>query len=167
MGRIPHRPLFGSAPRPEDERAVTTAMEQTGVTHLADRLVGELSDGERQRVLVARALAQEPRILLLDEPAAHVDPPHQTALFQLLKCLVEDEVVESVILATHHLHLALHLADTLVLVAQRAVAWGAPNTLVDTGALERAFLGHEGSVSAAHTHLDREKGWFVPTKTSG
>ncbi|MFW5695766.1 MAG: ABC transporter ATP-binding protein [Alkalispirochaeta sp.] len=164
LGRIPYRSVFGSTDARNDA-AVYHAMEQTGVTHLAGRSVGRLSDGERQRVMIARALAQEPRILLLDEPAAHLDPPHQTALFQLLHRLVSEGIVTSAVVATHHLHLALHFSHELVLVGGGAIRTGTPNDLLDTGDLEQAFL-HGRDVREALT-LDRNRGWFVPNTPGG
>ncbi|MFW5826838.1 MAG: ABC transporter ATP-binding protein [Alkalispirochaeta sp.] len=164
LGRIPYRSVIGTSDAGNDA-AVYHAMEQTEVTHLARRSVGRLSDGERQRVMIARALAQEPQILLLDEPAAHLDPPHQTALFQLLHRLVSEGIVTSAVVATHHLHLALHFSHELVLVGGGAIRTGTPQELLDTGNLERAFLhgfgGDEGPI------LDRTRGWFVPSSPNG
>lgn len=167
LGRLPFQRLLGGT-TPRDRDAVTRAMEETGVTHLAGRQVGRLSDGERQRVMIARALAQEPCILLLDEPAAHLDPPHQTALFALLQRLVSEEVVASVVVATHHLHLALHFSRELLLVSNGHVQSGAPRELLADGSVERAFAsGVAGGTPAVRTpfpalHLDHHRGWFVP-----
>lgn len=167
LGRLPFQRLLGGT-TPRDREAVARAMEETGVTHLAGRQVGRLSDGERQRVMIARALAQEPCILLLDEPAAHLDPPHQTALFALLQRLVAEEVVASVVVATHHLHLALHFSRELLLVAEGRVLSGPPRELLADGSVERAFApgvgtgatGSPGPFSALR--LDHERGWFMP-----
>lgn len=164
LGRIPYRSVIGTADT-QDRYAVWHAMEQTGVTHLAQRTVGRLSDGERQRVMIARALAQEPRILLLDEPAAHLDPPHQTALFQLLHRLVSEGIVTSAVVATHHLHLALHFSHELLLVGGGTVGTGTPRDLLNSGDLERAFLQRlEGGDPPL---LDQTRGWFVPRSRTG
>ena len=160
LGRIPYHQLF-SSPGAKDAEVVHAVMETVGVEHLAGRRVGSLSDGERQRVLIARALAQEPRILLLDEPAAHLDPPHQTQLFLLLNRLVEEGVIRSALVATHNLHLALHFAPTLFIVAGGSVTIGDPCSLLDGGVLERAFLPPKD------VRLDRDKGWFTPTGGPG
>jgi iron complex transport system ATP-binding protein len=166
LGRLPFQSLLGGT-TPRDRDAVTRAMEETGVTHLAERQVGRLSDGERQRVMIARALAQEPCILLLDEPAAHLDPPHQTALFALLERLVTEEVVASVVVATHHLHLALHFSRGLLLVSNGQVQSGPPRELLADGSVERAFAPGAGAGSEAHgsrsaLRLDHHRGWFMP-----
>jgi len=160
LGRIPYRSVIGTTDARE-EYVIQHAMEQTGVTHLARRAVGRLSDGERQRVMIARALAQEPHIILLDEPAAHLDPPHQTALFQLLHRLVSEGIVTSAVVATHHVHLALHFSHELVLVSDGTVRTGTPQALVDNGELERAFL--QGFGGGEVPILDQTRGWFVPS----
>jgi iron complex transport system ATP-binding protein len=164
LGRIPYRSVIGGANR-DDTYAVHHAMEQTGVTHLCRRPVGRLSDGERQRVMIARALAQEPQVLLLDEPAAHLDPPHQTTLFQLLHRLVSEGIVASAVVATHHLHLALHFSHELVLVGGGTVRTGSPADLLDSGHLEDAFL--HGLTARGTPRLDRTRGWFVPNSEDG
>ena len=143
--------------RAEHRVAVERALVFAGARKYAERRLGSLSDGERQRVMLARALAQEPRMLLLDEPAAHLDPPHQTALFQLLRCLIDDGVIAAAAVATHHLHLALHFSDRLFVVNETVLA-GAPDDLVQSGALAAAFEPDDG------VRLDPERGWFVPEK---
>ena len=135
--------------------AVDHALDLSGALALADRPLGSLSDGERQRVMLARALAQEPRLLVLDEPAAHLDPPHQTSLFRLLRSLIRDGVIEAAVVATHHLHLALYFSDRLMLVNGTTHA-APPAEFLASGELSAAFANQ------AKLRLDPEKGWFVP-----
>ncbi len=148
LGRLP----YGGR---DSDAAIQRALAYTESEYLARRYVGSLSDGERQRVMVARALAQEPEILLLDEPTSHLDPPHQTALFQLLRCLVESRVIETAVIATHQLHLALYFSDLLVLV-NRSVRQGTTTELTESGAVAATFAPH------TNLGLDTHRGWFVP-----
>jgi ABC-type cobalamin/Fe3+-siderophores transport system ATPase subunit len=137
LGRYPHRGPF----RPltdEDEAAVRRALELTGIEHLAGRRLGELSAGERQLVLLARGLAQQPRLLLLDEPAAHLDVGHQLALFRAL-----DEVRErgvAVLAVVHDLPRAAEWARRMVLLhGGRIAAEGSPDAVLGSPAAEAAF----------------------------
>jgi iron complex transport system ATP-binding protein len=114
LGRIPHaRSWFATSA--EDEAAVARALVDADVDELADRGVQELSGGERQRVLVALALAQEPRLLLLDEPTAHLDVAHQLALIQLLERLRTARGL-TVLAVLHDLNLAARFADRAVIL---------------------------------------------------
>jgi iron complex transport system ATP-binding protein len=137
LGRYPHRGPF----RPltdEDEAAVRHALALTGIEHLASRRLGELSAGERQLVLLARGLAQQPRLLLLDEPAAHLDVGHQLALFRAL-----DEVRATgvaVLAVVHDLPRAAEWARRMVLLHRgRIVAEGTPEAVLGGPAAEEAF----------------------------
>ena len=116
LGRLPHLGLFGS-PTPKDERIVDDAMLATECRDWQHRRLHELSGGERQRVMLARVLATEAPVLLLDEPTTHLDPPHQVALARLFKQLAATRTVVSVL---HDLSLALH-ADRLLVLRQGAV----------------------------------------------
>jgi iron complex transport system ATP-binding protein len=112
LGRLPHLGLFG-APGPDDEMWVQQAMAATECSGWQGRRLDELSGGERQRVLLARALAVDAEVLLLDEPTAHLDPPHQMALVRLMRSLAGRG--RTVVSALHDLTLAL-LADRLVVL---------------------------------------------------
>ena len=114
LGRLPHTGPF-RRPGPADIAAVDRALDATDATRFADRRVAELSDGERQRVLTARALAQAPQVLLLDEPGAFLDVAARVGLLALLRDLARTEKM-CVVASTHDLELALRLADTVWLV---------------------------------------------------
>jgi iron complex transport system ATP-binding protein len=137
MGRYPH---LGPWQREgeEDRRAVTAALAQCDVLHLAGRVVGTLSGGERQRALVARALAQEPRALVLDEPTAALDIRHEMAIFELLRALCARGMTALVV--THHLNLAARYADGLVLLHEgRVAAVGTPAEVLTRERVEQVY----------------------------
>jgi iron complex transport system ATP-binding protein len=137
LGRYPHRGPF----RPftdEDDAAVARALRVTGIEHLAARRLGTLSAGERQLVLLARGLAQEPRLLLLDEPAAHLDVGHQIALFRALDGVREGGV--AVLAVIHDLPRAAEWARRMVLLHRgRIAAEGTPDAVLGSPAAEEAF----------------------------
>ncbi len=114
MGRAPHLSFLQSL-APQDQAKANKCMEQTSVRYLAGRRVNELSSGERQRAFIAQALAQEPDILLLDEPTAHLDINHQIEIFNVLKNLQEQHGL-TIITVTHDLNLAALYCDTLLLL---------------------------------------------------
>lgn len=123
LGRYPHRSL-GLFESSEDERACDRAMEMTDVRGFAGRAVRTLSGGEFQRVRLAAALAQRPRLLLLDEPTASLDLQHQLAIFELLRNLVREEQLGAVAV-THDVNLALRFCGKVLLLHQgRSVACG-------------------------------------------
>lgn len=135
MGRHPHAPRLGSDPEP---RAVERAMERTEITHLAERDIEAVSGGERQRVLIARALAQDTPVLLLDEPTASLDVNHQIRTLGLVETLADSG--RAVLAAIHDLNLAARYCDRLVLLADGAVAArGPPAEVLEPDPLEAAF----------------------------
>ncbi|HJU06563.1 MAG TPA: ABC transporter ATP-binding protein, partial [Nitrospiraceae bacterium] len=122
MGRFPHHRCrgFGSLvgfswEDPDDLHLAQQAMDDMDVAHLASRSIFDVSGGERQRVMIARALAQEPRILLLDEPTAFLDLHHQLDICRILRRLNEDRGL-TVVLVSHDLNLASQYCDRLMLL---------------------------------------------------
>jgi iron complex transport system ATP-binding protein len=138
MGRYPHAEgrLFDG---PGDLAPVRAAMALAGVLALADQPLDALSGGERQRAALARALAQEPRLLLLDEPTSHLDLRHQREIVGLLRRL-DKERGTAIVLVSHDLNLAAEVADRLLLLDQGRVArLGAPSEVLDEATLEAAY----------------------------
>jgi iron complex transport system ATP-binding protein len=127
-----------AAPAAADRAAVDSALERCDVAELAGRSIDSLSGGEWQRVRVARALAQAPRALVLDEPTASLDVRHEMELFELIRQLVEGGLAGLVI--THHLNLAARYADRIVLLSDGAVvASGTPHEVLTRERLSRVF----------------------------
>lgn len=114
MGRYAHQSSV-STDNEEDVNAVYQAMRDTGVLEFKDRPINELSGGERRRVLIARALAQEPEVLLLDEPTLHLDINHQFDLLELVRKLADEKGL-LVLIVTHDLILAARYCDKMILV---------------------------------------------------
>jgi ABC-type cobalamin/Fe3+-siderophores transport system ATPase subunit len=137
LGRYPHLgPL--AAEGGADRAAVDAALRRCDIEWLAERRVDSLSGGEWQRVRVARALAQEPRVLVLDEPSAALDVRHEMELFELIRGLVSGGIAGLVI--THQLNLAARFADRIVLLAAgRVLADGVPDAVFRPEVLARVF----------------------------
>lgn len=146
MGRSPHLGAFGYESPADVERA-RAAMARVGVEQLADRSILELSGGERQLVLIARALAQEAEILLLDEPTAHLDLRHRVGVLSLVREFAA--AGRSALVVSHDLGLAARSCDRIALLADgRLLGVGAPGEIVTPANLRVAF-GIEAEVIAA------------------
>ncbi len=138
MGRYPHLSPF-SSPAAADERAVQDAMRLAGCEMFADRFHDTLSGGERQRVLIAAALAQEAKILLLDEPTTFLDPHHEEDIFALLRRLNSEQGV-TVVMVTHDLNRAALASDHILALRDgRAVHFAAPDDLMCNDVLETIY----------------------------
>jgi iron complex transport system ATP-binding protein len=147
MGRFPHRKatgLFSAVAgagweSEEDHRIAWRALADTGVSHLAHRTIDTLSGGEWQRVVIARALAQGPRILLLDEPTAHLDLQHQIDICALLRRVNETQRL-TIVMVSHDLNLASQYCDRLVLLHEhRIAASGSPERVLSAEILRRVY----------------------------
>jgi iron complex transport system ATP-binding protein len=137
-GRHPHRGVFQRWSA-EDSAHVDEAMAWTGLTELADRPVGDLSGGQRQRVWIAMALAQDPRILLLDEPTTFLDLSHQLEVLDLLRELNRTRGT-TIVVVLHELNLAARYADELIVMREgRVVAHGEPADVLTPEVVSEAF----------------------------
>lgn len=152
LGRHPYTGWTGSL-NEQDQRIVEWALHAVSAQDLANRLTIEMSDGERQKVLIARALAQQPSVMLLDEPTAFLDLPRRVEIMELLRQLAFENG-QAILLSTHDLDLALRNADRLWLMASDGGLFdGAPEDLILNGAFEQVF-------SAEGVSFDRERGSF-------
>ena len=137
IGRSPYTNWIGSLTA-EDNKVVEHAMEVTGVMKFAERRVNTLSDGEAQRAMIARALAQDTPIILLDEPTSFLDLPNRYELCRLLSDLSHKEN-KCVIFSTHELDIALSLADSIALVDTPRLVHLATAEMITSGNIERLF----------------------------
>lgn len=140
LGRTPYTNFLGRL-RKEDKDAVEKAMELMGVASFAKRRIEELSDGERQKCMIAKALAQETPVMLLDEPTAYLDYPSKVHLFGILKRLAKENK-KAVIVSTHDLDLALRLADKVWLVEGKRLYCGTVSELASQGVIQ-SFIDSE------------------------
>lgn len=140
MGRSPYTGFWGTLSA-TDEEAIEEAISLTHIEGFKDRQINTLSDGERQKVMLAKALAQQTPLILLDEPTAFLDFPSKVEAMLLLKQLAHKEN-RAIFLSTHDLDLALQTADQLWLInKQQSLCMGTPRELADNGDLPRFFQG--------------------------
>lgn len=138
MGRHPYTGYFGRLTA-EDEQVVDKAMRLTHTEEFANRIFHSLSDGERQKVMIAKALAQETPIILMDEPSAFLDFPSKVELMLMLRDLAHNQG-KAILLSTHDVGIALKTADMLWLMQNGGMETGTPQELQESGAID-AFLG--------------------------
>lgn len=142
MGRSPYTGFWGTLSK-NDRRIVEDAIALVRIEDLKERMVHTLSDGERQKVMIAKALAQETPVIFLDEPTAFLDYPSKVEAMLLLRRLAH-ETGKTVFLSTHDVELALQTADTLWLMKRaNPLIIGSPRELADMGALENFFIGKD------------------------
>ena len=139
MGRYDHQGWIRGAST-EDRRIVDRSLAQMGVRHLANSSISELSGGEQQRVFLARALTQQPHILLLDEPFTGVDVPTQESTLSLLDDLQAEDV--TAMIATHDLGIASEKFDLMLLLNHRLIAFGPPAEVMRQHNVREAFGSH-------------------------
>lgn len=126
-------------PTPHDWEFVRSCLAQVGLEALAKRQIGELSGGQQQRMFIARALAQEAELMLLDEPLTGLDLPAQTEILRILDLLKARGV--TVLLSTHDLHQAATAFDRVLLLNRRLISYGVPDEALKAEHLELAYLG--------------------------
>lgn len=122
----------------KDLDKINAAIQQTEIAHLKERCFYELSDGQLQRVLIARALAQDTPIIILDEPTAHLDLHHTLKIFSLLKKLVK-ETGKTIIISSHEVNLAIQLSDTMIVLTAQQLFSGNTSELILQNAFEHLF----------------------------
>lgn len=144
LGRSPYTGFWGTLSK-EDCRIVDEAMRQVGISHLYGRMTQTLSDGERQKVMVAKALAQQTPVIFLDEPTAFLDFPSKVETLQMLHRLAHD-LHKTIFLSTHDVELAFRLADCLWVMEEGSrLSVGSPRELADDGTLAR-FVERDGII---------------------
>ncbi|MDR0547405.1 MAG: ABC transporter ATP-binding protein [Dysgonamonadaceae bacterium] len=137
-GRLPYTGFWGRLSG-EDNRIIDEALQQVGIQNMSERQILELSDGERQKVMIAKALAQQTPVILLDEPTAFLDFPSKVEIMQLLRRLSR-EMQKIIFLSTHDVDLAIQLAGTLWLMDTNGrIIAGKPQILAQNGYLENFF----------------------------
>lgn len=138
LGRSPYSGFWGRLTG-SDMKIINNALEITGTSKLRHRLVDSLSDGEIQKVMIAKALAQDTPIILLDEPTAFLDFPSKVEMIRLLASMAHD-FNKAILQSTHDLNMALAMADSVWLLDRNlGVASGSPRLLAESGALENYF----------------------------
>ena len=137
LGRQPYTNWIDKLSKNDIEK-VDTAINQTEIEHLKNNRFYELSDGQLQRVLIARALAQDTEIIILDEPTAHLDMHQTIKIFSLLKKLVA-ETKKTVIISSHEINLSIQLADEIILITENNFEAGTPTELIKTNAFDTLF----------------------------
>lgn len=158
-GRIPYTGFSGMLSA-QDKEVVTKALTTIDMIDFAEKNIAKLSDGERQKVMIAKALAQETPVILLDEPTAHLDLVNKLKLMKLLRQLAHEEQ-KLILISTHDLDLALQSADSIWLISDdHTLTAGMPEELVLNGTFEKAFADDEIT-------FDYTRGTFDFTATKG
>lgn len=154
LGRQPYTNWIGTL-TPEDVTKVNEALELTQITHLSRKKHFEISDGQLQKVLIARALAQDTPLIILDEPTTHLDLLHKVSLFKLLKKLTQ-ETQKCILFSTHDIDLAIQLSDEMIIMTPDLFVQDEPCNLISKGSFATLFKDE-------HIVFDAEKGKFVIT----
>ena len=152
LGRQPYTNWLGKL-SPEDYQKINQAVALTHIEHLLDKKHYEISDGQLQIVLIARALAQDTPLIFLDEPTTHLDLPHKVSVFKLLKKLSQ-EIDKCILFSTHDVDLAIQLSDEMIVMTEETVLQDQPCNLITKGVFNSLFK--DSSIT-----FDGEKGKFV------
>ena len=138
MGRYPYTDMFGKL-RAEDIEAVNRALQTVHAEDIANRDFSTLSDGQRQRIMLARAIAQEPEMIVLDEPTAYLDIRYKIELLDILEQMAREQGI-TVLMSLHEIELALKISDLIVcLDGKRIAAVSGPDELINSGVIESVY----------------------------
>jgi iron complex transport system ATP-binding protein len=138
MGRYIHQQRL-SGPSPDDQKTAREVMELTGISHLRKKKIANLSGGEQQRVFIARALAQNTPLLLLDEPSSHLDISYQIEIYRILKRL-QQEKGKTILSTEHNINLAIPYSQRLILLKKGKIyAQGSPEELITKSHIRNVF----------------------------
>jgi len=152
LGRQPYTNWIGKL-TPEDISKVNEALSLTQISYLATKKHFEISDGQLQKVLIARALAQDTPLIILDEPTTHLDLVHKVSLLKLLKKLAS-ETNKCILFSTHDLDLALQLSDEMIVMNSEKTVMDSPENLIKNGILNSLFADET-------IYFDKEKAKFI------
>lgn len=152
LGRYPYTNWFGQLNN-QDEEIIDKAIREAGLSGFENRYINRISDGERQRAMIARALAQDTRIMVLDEPTAFLDISNKYEIVRILHQLV-DEYGKCIIFSTHDLHTAISMADRIWLMLNEKVVEGIPEEVAEKGYFASLFPNNQ------HLIFDTAKGDF-------
>ena len=157
LGRQPYTNWLGKLSDTDLEK-INQAMERTQIEHLSNKKHHEISDGQLQKVLIARALAQDTPLIILDEPTTHLDLLHKVSVFKLLKKL-SDETNKCILFSTHDIDLANQLSDEMIVMTDTEVVKDEPCNLIAKGVFNSLFKDEQ-------IVFDGEKGKFIVRETS-
>ena len=152
LGRQPYTNWVGKLSE-DDFAKINNAMEITQISHLASKKHYEISDGQLQIVLIARALAQDTPLIILDEPTTHLDLLHKVSVFKLLKKLTE-ETQKCILFSTHDIDMAIQISDEIIIMTPENIIQDQPCNLILKGSFNTLFKDE-------HINFDAEKGKFV------
>lgn len=152
LGRQPYTNWLGAL-SPQDKEAISNALNLTQTTHLAHKKHYEISDGQLQKVLIARALAQDTPLIILDEPTTHLDILHKASLLKLLKKMAAD-TGKCILYSTHDIEMALQLSDSLAVITNGTLIQDTPKNLTTNKVLDAIF--NDGNIQ-----FDAMRGTFL------
>lgn len=152
LGRQPYTDWLGKLSN-DDVSKVNEAMQVNQIEHLATKKHFEISDGQLQKVLIARALAQDTPLIILDEPTTHLDLLHKVSVFKLLKKLSQ-EINKCILFSTHDIDLAIQLSDEIILMTENEVIQDEPCNLISRGVFDTLFKDE-------NIKFDSDKGRFI------
>lgn len=139
MGRAPHHSMFSLPSSKEHEKAINI-LRNLGIDHLADKTVAELSGGQMQLVLIARAITQDAKILLLDEPTAHLDITNELKVLRMVRDLVKKGIIEAIIMTLHDPMLAAIFSSKVLLLSNgKVIDYGPPEKVITQDKLRKVY----------------------------